>query len=342
MTNLKAIRKLPELKAHQEWACEGGCDHIHPKHFESVFSSSFGHGGGLIERQSEFYYTCQDNHLLAVWDNNAGDYVVLPEEYYTADEDKILKTESIQDSIDFLDNEINELKDGLIEDAFLSNEQSDILEDIVNKSIQFGQLVERRDRAKPIHWIDNSLQKPELIYKSCEFDCSVALNFHVRGSGTYHGHYVARNVPNGDQTLVEYVFITSTVVDEEKRVFANESVEAWMYCPELGLDDVLVSSFESVNPVLGVGNWVKTFDAMPQLHEPEEDGRNYSSKELFFTIRDGIYHGWYIACDEVDEDTGHEEENYYFSANIGDELFPVDQVECWMYCPELSVANELN
>lgn len=141
----KVIRKLPELNKQQEWACEGGCDFIKPKHFESIFSESVGLGGGLIERKSEFYYTCQKGHKLEVWDNDKADMVVLGDEYYQEEAEKIVQTDSIQGSIDLLYNEMDSLKNSIVEEGFLDNEQAELIENLITKAIQFGALTERRD-----------------------------------------------------------------------------------------------------------------------------------------------------------------------------------------------------
>lgn len=82
INQIKPIRQLPELEDHQEWVCEAGCDHIEPKLFRNVYQQSYDLEGKLISELSEHYYTCQDNHLLAVMDNKKYDYVTLPHEAY--------------------------------------------------------------------------------------------------------------------------------------------------------------------------------------------------------------------------------------------------------------------
>lgn len=143
--SIKAIYKLPELKENQEWACEEGCDVIHPKKFENIFSESYAHDGSSINRQSEFYYTCQKNHLLAVWNIDESDYITLPKEFYQAEEPKIVQSNSIQESIDLLNQEINSIKDSLIEESFLSNEDAENLEQLITKAMQLGELYAKRD-----------------------------------------------------------------------------------------------------------------------------------------------------------------------------------------------------
>lgn len=82
INQIKPIRQLPELEDHQEWACEGGCDHIEPKLFRNVYQQSWDLEGKLTSELAEHYYTCQDNHLLAVIDNKKYDYVTLPDKAY--------------------------------------------------------------------------------------------------------------------------------------------------------------------------------------------------------------------------------------------------------------------
>ena len=142
---IKAIRKLPELEANQEWACEGGCDVIKPKYFENVFSQSTAHDGSSIKRQSEFFWTCQNNHLLRVWCTDKSDYILLPEDFYQAEVPKIVESNSIQESINILDQDIDSLKDSLIKDGFLTNEDADILEQLITKAMQLGEFYAKRD-----------------------------------------------------------------------------------------------------------------------------------------------------------------------------------------------------
>ena len=143
--NLKPIRKLPQLKENQEWACEGGCDIIRPKKFESIFSESHSHDGSSINIQSEFYYTCQNNHLLRVWNNINGDYVSLSDDFYQEINPKIIESKSIEQSIDLLSNEIESIKESLIEESFLTNEESEYLELLITRAMQLGELFAQRD-----------------------------------------------------------------------------------------------------------------------------------------------------------------------------------------------------
>lgn len=79
---IKLIRQLPELKNHEEWACEQGCDHITPKLTENLYSQTWDNDGNLLDKKSEFYYTCQKKHTLMVWDNEKNDYSIQDDEYY--------------------------------------------------------------------------------------------------------------------------------------------------------------------------------------------------------------------------------------------------------------------
>lgn len=240
---IKAIRKLPELTASQEWACEQGCDVIRPKFFENVYSESYAHDGSSVRRESERYYTCQYNHKLCVWDKGVGDYAVLHDDFYKVDEPTVVEANGIQQSIDLLNGEVEELKSNLIDEECLSNEGQDYLDALVDKAMLLGQYYDRRDQANQSPW-----------------------------------------------------------------------VQTWDKFPELPLaqnnEDVLTSE-----------------------------------KEVFFKLRNmgGIYHGWYMARpkedeypefgENVDDDIDIEYE-YFFNANVGDELFTEDSVECWMYCPQ--------
>lgn len=96
-----------------------------------------------------------------------------------------------------------------------------------------------------------------------------------------------------------------------------------------------------------VSPWVE-FDK-PELFE-QKDSDCLQSKEVFFELRHsgGTYHGWYIArpsenddrccggcayC-ECDGDRSDQEYEYFFNANVGDELFDEDDISRWMYTPE--------
>lgn len=82
MSDVKPIFHLPKLEAHQEWACEQGCEVRSPKKFRSVYSQQWDKSGKLVKELAEHYYTCQRNHLLMVWDNNTNDYAELAENHY--------------------------------------------------------------------------------------------------------------------------------------------------------------------------------------------------------------------------------------------------------------------
>lgn len=80
----KPIKQLPELGDTHEWACEHGCSDINPKLFKNIYVQRYDSSGVLLEQKAEFYYTCQQNHVLEVYDTESGDYVELPAEAYTS------------------------------------------------------------------------------------------------------------------------------------------------------------------------------------------------------------------------------------------------------------------
>jgi hypothetical protein len=82
INQIKPIRQLPELEDHQEWTCEHGCDDIEPRLFKSVYAESKDENGVKTRELFEHYYTCQNGHVLEVWDNNANECVTLPDEAY--------------------------------------------------------------------------------------------------------------------------------------------------------------------------------------------------------------------------------------------------------------------
>ena len=156
MMDIKAIRKLPELQENQEWACEGGCNVIRPKHFENVFSQSTAHDGSSIKRQSEFFWTCQNNHLLGVWCKYKDDYILLPEDFYQAEAPKVVESNSIQESIDLLDQDIESIKNTFLEESLLTNEDADTLEQLITKAMQLGEFYAKRDaQAVPEQILEN-------------------------------------------------------------------------------------------------------------------------------------------------------------------------------------------
>lgn len=83
MSDFNPIYNLPKLLTTQEWCCEGGCDKVIPLLHRNVYSRSWDRYGNLMEEHAEHYYTCGKGHLLAVWDNNEGDYAELDDFYYT-------------------------------------------------------------------------------------------------------------------------------------------------------------------------------------------------------------------------------------------------------------------
>jgi len=104
--------------------------------------------------------------------------------------------------------------------------------------------------------------------------------------------------------------------------------------------------------------WVNAFFDKPVLPEPKHKDEVLQSAEVFFSLshEGGIYHGWYIArpienstrnfcdgycCDHcVCEDENQEiDYEYFFNANVGDELFEEDLIEFWMYKPSMDAAD---
>ena len=190
--NIKAIRKLPELQENQEWACEGGCDVIKPKYFENVFSQSTAHDGSSIKRQSEFFWTCQNNHLLRVWCTDQSDYILLPEDFYQAEAPKVVESNSIQESIDLLDQDIESIKNTFLEESLLTNEDADTLEQLITKAMQLGEFYAKRDaQAQAV---------PEQILEN---NCMIGQTWFMKGTsvsglikhaeGVYNAEAVAQN-----------------------------------------------------------------------------------------------------------------------------------------------------
>lgn len=103
INQIKPIRQLPELEDHQEWACEGGCDHIEPKLFRNVYQQSWDLEGKLTSELAEHYYTCQHGHVLEVWNEEVSDYATLPDEVYQPRENPGLNLKQVQILRDELD-----------------------------------------------------------------------------------------------------------------------------------------------------------------------------------------------------------------------------------------------
>lgn len=82
MSDLKPIFILPDLLENQVWACEQGCTVRKPKLHNHVYSQQWDKQGNLVKQLTEKYYTCQYGHILAVWDENECDYVVLEDVFY--------------------------------------------------------------------------------------------------------------------------------------------------------------------------------------------------------------------------------------------------------------------
>lgn len=103
INKIKPIRQLPELEDHQEWACDNGCSDIKPRLFRNVYSESWDKNGKKLHELAEHYYTCQQGHLLSVWDNDQGGYVDLPDEAYQPRENPGLNLKQVQILRDELD-----------------------------------------------------------------------------------------------------------------------------------------------------------------------------------------------------------------------------------------------
>lgn len=118
MENLKPIKQLPELKDNQEWACEGGCGDIQPVLHRNVYCERWDLSGRKIEEKAEHYYTCQNEHTLAVWDEKLCDYVSLPEQAYQSREvPKHLNLKNVSALLDELQAEKRKMLYGMNEDT---------------------------------------------------------------------------------------------------------------------------------------------------------------------------------------------------------------------------------
>lgn len=80
--NTKPIYRLPILEDTQVWACDGGCEVVEPKLHRNVYRQDWDAKGTLLEQKAEHYYTCQQGHLLTVWDKEKRAYVALPDHAY--------------------------------------------------------------------------------------------------------------------------------------------------------------------------------------------------------------------------------------------------------------------
>lgn len=47
------------------------------KKYRNVYSQSWDKNGNLLSELAEHYYTCQNNHLLMIWDNSFDAYIEL-------------------------------------------------------------------------------------------------------------------------------------------------------------------------------------------------------------------------------------------------------------------------
>lgn len=118
MTEFNQIRQLPELDENQEWCCEGGCSNVEPKLHRNIYSEGEClKTGKKLYQQSEHYYTCQRGHILAVWCEDQGDYVQLPEKHYQERENTFdLTIGDTEKIIDFLHDEKKRMLKGLAND----------------------------------------------------------------------------------------------------------------------------------------------------------------------------------------------------------------------------------
>ena len=108
-------------------------------------------------------------------------------------------------------------------------------------------------------------------------------------------------------------------------------------------EELFNSWVEAKSQVMPESPWVEF--GFPELHK-DESSDCLTSKEVFFELRNsgGTYHGWYIArpidkrdqccCEEEFEDSDVEYE-YFFNADVGDELFDEDHIGRWMYVPNV-------
>ena len=117
-----------------------------------------------------------------------------------------------------------------------------------------------------------------------------------------------------------------------------------------------LSDFKTMEEYLGCLTWLNAKSqavpenpwvefGFPELNK-DESSDCLTSKEVFFELLNsgGTYHGWYIArpidkrdqccCEEEFED-GDVEYEYFFNANVGDELFDEDCIGRWMYVPNV-------
>lgn len=83
--------------------------------------------------------------------------------------------------------------------------------------------------------------------------------------------------------------------------------------------------------------WINANFEKPQLLVDEESTA-LISKEIFFKVYNhgGIYHGWYIGRPIEGDEAECPEYEYFFNANVGDELFKEDHIDSWMIAPLLS------
>ena len=115
--------------------------------------------------------------------------------------------------------------------------------------------------------------------------------------------------------------------------------QQWQYGFDLAIREMQAAKAQAVPE----SPWVEF--GFPELNK-DESSDCLTSKEVFFELSNsgGTYHGWYIArpidkrdqccCEEEFED-GDVEYEYFFNANVGDELFDEDHISRWMYVPNV-------
>lgn len=119
---------------------------------------------------------------------------------------------------------------------------------------------------------------------------------------------------------------------------------------ENGCDDLNEYVYQFAAALID-NQWIDAFDKPPVFSQ--EDGSNDVSREIIFKMKfgHGIYHGWYMVreskeqsqpcmcCGDYDCDNQDEQEpemEGVFVANVGDEVFDEDSVECYAFLPKLN------
>ena len=102
-----SLKKLPTLTQTQEWTCELGCNHIVPKLYENAYKLVWNKDGSLKEKMAEYFYTCQNNHVLEIWDNEKNETILVDERFYQEIKPKCdLSLEFINSAIDDLERHV--------------------------------------------------------------------------------------------------------------------------------------------------------------------------------------------------------------------------------------------